>query len=120
MIGHRKLNAEDYLTILKRRWWIVAIPVILFPILGVVATYFVPAEYVSTSLVLIDQQKVPTDFVKPVVTEALDSRLAYMTEQILSRSSIQPIIEKYNLYGTGKLSMDARIDLTQGDRNPAG
>jgi polysaccharide chain length determinant protein (PEP-CTERM system associated) len=113
MLGHRKMNAEDFLTILKRRWWIIAIPVVLFPIFGVVATYFVPAEYVSTSLVLIDQQKVPTDFVKPVVTEALDSRLAYMTEQILSRSSIQPIIEKYNLYGNGKLSMDARIDLTR-------
>ena len=111
MLGHRKLNAEDYLTILKRRWWIIAIPVVLFPIIAVVATYFVPAEYVSSTLVLIDQQKVGTDFVKPVVTEALDSRLAYMTEQILSRSSIQPIIEKYNLYGNQKISMDARIDI---------
>jgi polysaccharide chain length determinant protein (PEP-CTERM system associated) len=111
MLGHRKLNAEDYLTILKRRWWIIAIPMVLLPIVAVVATYFVPAEYVSSTLVLIDQQKVGTDFVKPVVTEALDSRLAYMTEQILSRSSIQPIIEKYNLYGNQKISMDARIDI---------
>jgi polysaccharide chain length determinant protein (PEP-CTERM system associated) len=113
MLGHRTLNAEDYLTMLKRRWWIVAIPAILFPILGVVATYFVPAEYVSNTLVLIDQQKVPTEYVKAVGSEALDSRLAYMTEQILSRSSIQPIIEKYNLYGSQKLSMDARIDLAR-------
>jgi polysaccharide chain length determinant protein (PEP-CTERM system associated) len=113
MLGHRKLNVEDYLVILKRRWWIIAIPVVLFPILGVVATYFVPAEYVSTTLVLIDQQKVSKDFVKPLDTEALDSRLAYMTEQILSRSSIQPIIEKYNLYGNQKISMDARIDLAR-------
>jgi len=111
MLGHRTLNAEDYLTMLKRRWWIVAIPVVLFPVLGVVATYFVPAEYVSNTLVLIDQQKVPTEYVKAVGSEALDSRLAYMTEQILSRSSIQPIIEKYNLHGNQKLSMDARIDL---------
>jgi polysaccharide chain length determinant protein (PEP-CTERM system associated) len=113
MLGHRKLNAEDYLTILKRRWWIIAIPVVLFPIFGVVATYFVPAQYVSTTLVLIDQQKVSKEFVKPLDTEALDSRLAYMTEQILSRSSIQPIIEKYNLYGNQKLSMDARVDLVR-------
>jgi polysaccharide chain length determinant protein (PEP-CTERM system associated) len=111
MLGHRKLNPEDYLTILKRRWWIIAIPVVLFPIFGVVATYFVPAEYVSSTLVLIDQQKVSKDFVKPLDTEGLDSRLAYMTEQILSRSSVQPIIEKYNLYANQKLSMDERIDI---------
>jgi len=111
MLGHRKLNTEDYLTILKRRWWIIAVPVVLFPIIGTVATYFVPAQYVSTTLVLIDQQKVSKEFVKPLESEALDSRLAYMTEQILSRSSIQPIIEKYNLYGNQKLSMDARIEL---------
>jgi polysaccharide chain length determinant protein (PEP-CTERM system associated) len=111
MLGHRAMNVEDYLTILKRRWWVIAIPLVLFPIFGFLTTFLVPAQYVSTTLILIDQQKVSKDFVKPLDTEGLDSRIAYMTEQILSRSSIQPIIEKYNLYGNERLSMDARIDL---------
>jgi polysaccharide chain length determinant protein (PEP-CTERM system associated) len=33
-----------------------------------------------------------------------------MKEQILSRSRIQPIIERFSLYGTSKMSMDDRID----------
>jgi polysaccharide chain length determinant protein (PEP-CTERM system associated) len=33
-----------------------------------------------------------------------------MKEQILSRSRIQPIIERFNLYGAGGMSMDDRID----------
>jgi polysaccharide chain length determinant protein (PEP-CTERM system associated) len=113
MLGHRALNVEDYLVILKRRWWIIAIPAIILPIVAIAATYFVTPQYVSSTLVLIDQQKVPGDFVKPVVTEALDSRLAYMTEQILSRSSIEPIITHYNLYADQHLPMDARVDLVR-------
>ncbi|HEY4378736.1 MAG TPA: Wzz/FepE/Etk N-terminal domain-containing protein [Acidobacteriaceae bacterium] len=113
MLGHRSLNVDDYLAILKRRWWILAIPAAIVPVIAIGATYFVTPRYESQTLVLIDQQKVPTGFVQPVVTEALDSRLAYMTEQILSRSSIEPIINQYNLYGDQHLSMDARVDLTR-------
>jgi uncharacterized protein involved in exopolysaccharide biosynthesis len=113
MLGHRALNVEDYLAILKHRWWIIAIPALILPIIAIGATHFMTPEYVSSTLVLIDQQKVSSDFVKPVVTEALDSRLAYMTEQILSRSNIEPIITKYNLYADQHLPMDARVDLVR-------
>ena len=92
MLGHRALNLEDYTTILKRRWWLVLIPAMILPIGAVGLTYVIPPRYVSQTLLLIDQQKVPTDLVRSVVTESVDSRLAYMTEQILSRSSIQPIV----------------------------
>ena len=113
MLGHRALNVEDYLAILKRRWWIIVIPTVILPIIMVGATYFVTPQYQSSTLVLIDQQKVPTAFVGSVVTEALDSRLAYMNEQIQSRSKIEPIVNQYNLYGDQHLSMDARVDLTR-------
>jgi polysaccharide chain length determinant protein (PEP-CTERM system associated) len=113
MLGHRSLNVEDYVTILKRRWWIILIPALILPVVAIGATYLMTPEYVSNTLVLIDQQKVPGEFVKPVVAEALDSRLAYYTEQILSRSSIEPIITKYNLYADQHLPMDARVDLAR-------
>ncbi len=60
-----------------------------------------------------EQQKVPESYVKAVVTEDLSGRLASMKEQILSRSRLQPIIERFNLFSNGKLSMDDRIDLTR-------
>ena len=67
----------------------------------------------SQTLVLIEQQQVPTDYVTPVVTEDLGERLASMSEQILSRSRIEPIIEKYNLYAGHDATMDDRIEMTQ-------
>ena len=113
MLGHRALNVEDYFTILKRRWWIIAVAAVTLTIVGVGATYFVTPNYESTTLVLIDPQKVPADFVQSVVSQALDSRLAYMTEKILSRNSMEPIITRYNLYGDQKLTMDERVELTR-------
>jgi polysaccharide chain length determinant protein (PEP-CTERM system associated) len=113
MLGHRALTMQDYITILKRRWWIIAIPAIIFPIVGFGITYLVQPQYVSQTLVLVEQQKVPESYVKSVVTEDLNGRLATMKEQILSRSRLQPIIERFNLFANGKLSMDDRIDLTR-------
>ncbi|MGD0443667.1 MAG: Wzz/FepE/Etk N-terminal domain-containing protein [Edaphobacter sp.] len=113
MLGHRALTVQDYLTILKRRWWIIAIPAIIFPIVGFGITFLVQPEYVSQTLVLVEQQKVPESYVKAVVTEDLNGRLATMKEQILSRSRLQPIIERFNLFSGGKVSMDDRIDLTR-------
>jgi polysaccharide chain length determinant protein (PEP-CTERM system associated) len=113
MLGHRALTVQDYKTILKRRWWIIAIPAALFPIIGYGITYLVQPQYVSQTLVLVEQQKVPESYVKAVVTEDLSGRLASMKEQILSRSRLQPIIERFNLFANGKMTMDERIDLTR-------
>jgi polysaccharide chain length determinant protein (PEP-CTERM system associated) len=110
MLGHRALNLEDYSGILKRRGWIVLIPALILPIIAYGISHLVQPRYVSQTLVLVEQQKVPDSYVKPVVTEDLSGRLASMKEQILSRSRLEPIIERFNLYGTSKMSMDDRID----------
>lgn len=110
MLGHRPLTPEDYGTILKRRWWLIVIPAVILPILGFAITYLVPPEYVSQTLVLVMQQKVPESYVKPVISEDLNARLATMKEQILSRSRLAPIIDRFNLYANQGLSMDDRID----------
>jgi polysaccharide chain length determinant protein (PEP-CTERM system associated) len=113
MLGHRALTMEDYGAILKRRWWIIVIPSVVLPIIAVAIAFVVPAQYVSQTLVLVEQQTVPDEYVKPVVSEDLTARLASMKEQILSRARLTPIIERFNLFGTGKTSMDDRIDLTR-------
>jgi uncharacterized protein involved in exopolysaccharide biosynthesis len=115
MLGHRTLTPEDYLSILRKRWWIIVIPAAVLAIVGVGLTFFVPPRYISQALVLIEQQKVPESIVKTLVTEDLNSRLATMQEQILSRSRLQPIIEKFNLYGTKGTGMDGRIDAVRKD-----
>lgn len=110
MLGHRALNVDDYFGILKRRGWMIALPAILLALLGFALTFVVQPQYVSQTLILVEQQKVPDDYVRPVVVEDITARLASMKEQILSRSRLEPIIERFNLYGGKKMSMDDRLD----------
>jgi polysaccharide chain length determinant protein (PEP-CTERM system associated) len=113
MLGHRELTMQDYEEILKRRFWLISISAILLLAIGLGISYILPPQYVSKTLVLIEQQKVPEDYVKPVVDEDLGARLASMQEQILSRSRIEPIIERFGLYASSKYTMDDRVDLTR-------
>ncbi len=113
MLGHRELTMEDYAGILKRRFWLILISTFLVLGTSLGVSYILPPQYVSQTLVLIEQQKVPENYVKPVVDEDLGARLASMKEQILSRSRIEPIIERFDLYSGKKNTMDDRVDLTR-------
>src|SRR4051794_35987720 len=93
----RELGLSDYLAMARRRVWLILIPTMIFPILSYVVSLKIPNRYTSQTLILVEQQKVPDSYVKPVITEELNQRLASMREQILSRSRLEPIIEKYGL-----------------------
>ena len=73
MLGHRPLILEDYLTILKRRGWMIVIPAVLIPIIAVAITYRLTPIYTSQTLVLIEPPTVPDTYVKPIITQDLDS-----------------------------------------------
>jgi len=49
-------------------------------------------------MILVEQPTVPADYVKPIISGDLNHRLASMQEQILSRTRLQPVIDKFGLY----------------------
>lgn len=110
MLGHRKLSFSDYTAILRRRRLLLLAPAVILPILAMGVAKLLPPKFKSQTLIIIEQQSVPDEYVKPVVTEDLTSRLASMREQILSRSHVQPIVERYNLYVNRHMTMDDRIE----------
>jgi uncharacterized protein involved in exopolysaccharide biosynthesis len=113
MLGHRELTIHDYLEILKRRFWLILICGLVLLGLGLGICFVVPPQYVSQTLVIVEQQKVPESYVKPVITEDLNARLASMKEQIVSRSRLEPIIERFNLFSGNNATMDDRVDATR-------
>jgi polysaccharide chain length determinant protein (PEP-CTERM system associated) len=113
MLGHRDMTMQDYADIFKRRVWLILACTVLILGISVGVSYMLPPQYMSQTLVLIEQQKVPENYVKPVVNEDLNARLASMREQILSRTRLEPIIERFNLYAGNKTTMDDRVDLTR-------
>lgn len=113
MLGHRELTIEDYIDIAKRRFWLIAGCAGGLMAIAIVASFIIPPQYRSQTFILIEQQKVPEDYVKPVVEQDLSERLASMKEQILSRSRIEPIIKRFNLFASNRYTMDDRVTLTQ-------
>jgi polysaccharide chain length determinant protein (PEP-CTERM system associated) len=57
-----------------------------------------PNVYTSETLILVDPQKVPENYVKPTVTGDVRNRLGTLSQQILSATRLQKIIESVNLY----------------------
>src|ERR1700736_431121 len=91
-------SLSDYWLIAQRRRWYILLPT--FAIWAVVWTgsWLVPTVYQSDALILVEQQKVPEQYVVPNVNVNLQDRLQSMTQQILSRTRLQSTINRFHLY----------------------
>src|SRR6266481_4256736 len=98
MVRNGELAAEDAKRVLRRYWWILPITVVGCGTIALSLAMVLPKRYTSQTLILVQQPSVPSDIVKPVVTEDLNHRLASMQGQILSRTRLEPIIDKFGLY----------------------
>ncbi len=98
MIKNGEIALADVKRILRRYWWIPTIMTIVLAGVGLGASLVLPKKYTSSTLVLIEQPAVPTDLIRPVITDDLNQRMASMKAQILSRSRLEMIINKFNLY----------------------
>jgi polysaccharide chain length determinant protein (PEP-CTERM system associated) len=66
--------------------------------MSVVLCFVLPKMYRSTTLILVEQQKVPEDYVKSSVSVGIDERLNTIQQQIMSRSLLQSVIDEFGLY----------------------
>ncbi len=98
MVRDGQIATEDAKRVLRRYWWILTITVMTGGTIAMSVATVLPKKYTSQTLILVQQPSVPSDIVKPVVTEDLNHRLASMQGQILSRTRLEPIIDKFGLY----------------------
>jgi protein tyrosine kinase modulator len=98
MVRQRQLAIDDYLNLARRWWWVVLLSGILGLSGALGISFLLPYRYESRSLILIDQQRVPDNFVQPVFTMDINEQLATIEEQVLSRTNLQPLIDKYQLF----------------------
>jgi uncharacterized protein involved in exopolysaccharide biosynthesis len=85
------------------RWrWIILMPLFAALIVGIYLVITLPKVYRADTLILVQGQKVPDEFVRSVVTTASDSRLNTISQQIMSRSNLEEIIEQFNLFSDSK------------------
>ena len=91
-------SLEDYWAILVRRRWLIFLSAFLAWGMACGISWALPSAYKSEALILVEQQKVPDQYVVPNVSANLQDRLQAMTEQILSRTRLQSTIDRLHLY----------------------
>lgn len=91
-------NLDDYWAIVRRRRWWILLPLSVCWLVVWVVSWLLPAVYQSDALILVEQQKVPEQYVVPNVSVSLQERLQSMTQQILSRTRLQAAIDRFHLY----------------------
>jgi len=109
----------DFLAIAWRRKFWIMIPVILGTVIAGYLIKTLPKIYQSSTLIIVEGQKVPQRIVESAVTGSAESRLSTIKQQVLSRSFLHRIIEKFNLYESNdigkKMSQGAKISRIRED-----
>ena len=100
------------------RRWLIAACIVLGWAAGTIIGWVIPPKYRSETVILIEQQTVPEHYVEPNISAAnLQQRLHSLSEQILSRTRLLALIDKYGLYGknAGQNSPDALVERMRDD-----
>ncbi len=94
----RPFDAMRYVRLLWRRKWMILVPGVIFPLAAGYYAMQLPDRYKSSTLILVQPQKVPTKFVPSTVTTSIEDRLHTISQQIFSRTRLEQIIQEFNLF----------------------
>ncbi len=84
--------------IFRRRYQIFLISFFVILVAGGIIAIVWPPSYVSTSVILIENQKIPQEYVQSTITSFVEERLAGITQEVMSRSRLMEIINEFGLY----------------------
>lgn len=87
-----------YWSLLARRRWLMLVPFCAAMAAGLLLALKLPKTYEATTLILVQPQRVPEKMVQPVVTAGIEYRISTISQQILSRSNLERVIENFNLF----------------------
>jgi polysaccharide chain length determinant protein (PEP-CTERM system associated) len=84
--------------ILRRRKWLIILPLVAVTIAASYVIYKLPDVYKSSTLIVVKPSTLPQSVIPMGTEEALTRQLAGITQVVTSRSSLEPLIDKYELY----------------------
>ncbi len=98
MIPGKQYTPEIVLQIVWRHKWRIILPFLVIATAASLITYHLPNLYRSDTLILVVPQRVPESYVRSTVTTRIEDRLQAISQQILSRTRLERIIQDFNLY----------------------
>ena len=86
-----------YLGIAQRRKYWIIIPFLVSIVAGLAYTLVAPKVYEAQTLILVQSQSVPQDFVRSIVTDTIEDRLRTISQQVTSRTNLEAVIRDHQL-----------------------
>jgi uncharacterized protein involved in exopolysaccharide biosynthesis len=111
------LSFADYWNMLLRKKWLVLAIFSTCVIGGGILCVVLPASYRSSTLILVEGQKIPENYVQAVIGPTIEERLNSLQQQVMSRTVMTKMIEEFGLYPemVRTNGIDAVVDLIRKD-----
>ena len=117
---------RDYVGFVSRRRWPMLITALVIVAVSTAVAIFLPPAYRSTATILIEEQEIPPDLVRTTISSYADQRIQVISQQVMTRSNLMQIVEKYDLYPRQRkretteeilerMRKDIRLDLVTAD-----
>ncbi len=104
----RQRTAGEFIKMLKRQKWLILLPVITMTAAIGYVVYKLPSVYESRTLLTVKPPTISDKVVQSLTDEDLTQRLQTINQEVLSRSSLEPMIAKYDLF---KLERNAGLPM---------
>lgn len=95
----------EYARVVFKYKWHIAVSTFALTLALTIVIANLPNVYEATTTILVDPQQVPEKYVMPVVNSDPYARLNTITQQVLSRSRLERIINNFNLYADKQASL---------------
>lgn len=116
----RQRKPAEYVKILQRRKWLLILPAIAITTAVSWVVYRLPDVYESSTLIVVRPSTLPKTVVESVTEDNLTRQLASIAQVVQSRSSLEPLVEKYDLYKAERLRgepIESVIEMMRKDVN---
>lgn len=97
-VEFRQRTIGEFVGMLKRRKWLIILPTLATTAAIGYVVYKLPSLYESTTLLTVKPPTISTNLVQSLTNEDLSQRLQTINQEVLSRSVLEPMVTKYDLY----------------------
>src|SRR5437867_6146659 len=101
------LRPAFYWELFKRRWAYFVLPFFTILAAGAAAALLWPPTYLSEGRILVQSQQIPSELVRPTVTNAAQERIQVIQQRTMTRDNLMAIADKFQLYPDKRTLMSA-------------
>jgi uncharacterized protein involved in exopolysaccharide biosynthesis len=119
-VEFRQRTPGEYLSIIRKRKWLIILPVIAVTTAVAWVVYKLPNVYESTTLIVVKTSTLPNSVVQTASDDSITRQLTAIDQIVKSRSSLEPLVKKYDLYQAERArgeAMESIITMMRKDIN---